>query len=324
MLKRLTINALLLCLAALTGASVAAAQDYPNRPVRIIIGFPAGGATDVVTRIFADKLSERFKAKFLVENMPGASSNNAAGAVARAQPDGYTLLVATNTNTTNVSLSKNLRFGFPGDFAPVGMLATAPVVLAVSADLNVKSVRELIAAAKARPGEIMYGSAGVGTGGFMAAELLNMMAGLKLTHVPYKGTNEAVADLLTGRISVILPPAPIIAGFIGDSRLNVLAVTSEKRTEFAPELPTIAESGVPGFDVRTWSGLVAPKETPAPILKQLADAIEEIAAGDDVKRRLAAAGADALALSLDRFGEFMTEEIPKWARVIEFAGVTPQ
>lgn len=322
MKRLLVIGALLAAFVSLESATMGWAQDaYPSRPVRVVVGFPAGGATDIVTRIFADRLGERLNARFVVENMPGGSSNNAAAAAARAQPDGYTLFVATNTNTTNVSLHKNLRYQFPGDFAPVGMLATAPTVLVVNTALNINSVGELIAAAKTRPGQIMYGSAGLGTGGFMAGELLNMMAQIKLAHVPYKGTNEAVTDLLTGRISVILPPFPIIAGFVGDNRLKLLAVTGSKRSAFAPDLPTVAESGVPGFDVTTWSALVAPKGTPEPIRKILADAIEEMARSEDVKKRVAAAGGEPLALSLDKLNAFMTAEVPKWAKVIEFAGV---
>jgi tripartite-type tricarboxylate transporter receptor subunit TctC len=325
MKRRTLLSALLAGAVVVTGMTVASAQDsYPSRTVRVIIGFPAGGATDILTRIYVEKLNQRFNGRFVVENMPGAVSNNAAAVAARAAPDGYTLYVATNTNTTNMSLYKNLRYEFPGDFAPVAMLAGAPPVLVVNTALKINSVRELVAAAKARPGEIMYGSAGIGTGPYMAAELLNMLAQIKMAHVPYRGTNEAIADLLTGRISVILPPLPIIAGFMKDDRLKVLAVTTEKRSASAPDLPTVAESGVPGFDVTTWFGIVAPKGTPLAIRKALAEAIEDIGRGEDTRKRLAAAGGELMPLSLDGFGEYMDKDVPKWAKVIEFAGVKIQ
>ena len=185
-------------------------------------------------------------------------------------------------------------------------------------------MRELIAAAKAKPGALTYGSAGIGTGGFMSAELLNMQAQIKMTHVPYKGSNEAFPDLLAGRISAVFTTLPVVAGFMVDSRLKVLAVASAKRSASAPDLPTIAESGLPGFDVTPWFGLAAPKGTTGLILKTLADAIEDVASGDDVKKQLAAIGGERISLSLDQFRDFMAREVPKWAKVVDFAGIKPQ
>jgi tripartite-type tricarboxylate transporter receptor subunit TctC len=314
-------------LAMLAGSVVAASlparsQDaYPNRPVKIIVGFPAGTTTDILARIYGDKLSERLGQRFIIENQPGGASNTASAAAARAEPDGYTLLLATNANSASVSLYKTLRYDFPGDFAPISLLASAPPILVVSPSLGVSTVKELIAYAKARPGEVMYGSAGVGTGPQLAAELFNMEAGVKLTHVPYKGTNEAVSDLLTGRLSVLFAPYPSVAGFVKEGRLKALATTTEKRSSVAPELPTIAEAAIPGFDVTLWFGLVAPKGTPAPVLKVLADAVDTAKQSEDVKRRLAASGGEPIFASLDDFAAFIRADIPKWKKAIEHAGM---
>ena len=314
--------AVLTGLTVLAGIPAVRAQDtYPNRPVRIIVGFPTGGPTDILVRIFAEKLGQKFSHRFYIENMPGGASNTASAAAARAEPDGYTLFVATSANSSNVSLYKNLRYKFPDDFMPISMVASTPLVLGVSAALQVNSVQELIAAAKARPGEITYAHAGIGTGGHMAAELMNMMASIKLRPVPYQATSQAVTDLLTGRVSVVFTSFPVLSGFANDPRLKLLAVTSERRIQAAPQLPTAAESGLPGFEIAPWFGLVAPKGTSQAILKTVADAIEEVARLDDVKRQLAAANADRNPLSLDAFGAFMARDVPRWAKVIEFAGI---
>jgi tripartite-type tricarboxylate transporter receptor subunit TctC len=323
--RRVVPSALLLAFAAVPVAPATLAQNtYPTRPVRIIVGFPAGTTTDILARIYADSMARQLKGTFVIENVPGAASNTAAATAARADADGHTLYVATNANSTSVSLYKNLRYEFPGDFEPIALLAGAPPVLAVSAKLDVNSVKELIALAKAKPGEVMYGSAGVGTGPYMAAELLNMMAGIKMTHVPYKGTNEAVADLITGRLSVLFAPLPSIAGVAKEGKIKLLAATPERRTSVAPDLPTVAEAGVAGFDVTLWFGLLAPKGTPREILKSLADAVTEAAKTEEVRKRLAMAGGEPLSATLDDFKAFIAADIPKWAKVIQHAGVQPQ
>lgn len=312
----------LTALLSLTVASLAQAQQsYPNRPVKIIVGFPAGTTTDILARIYADKLSDHFKQRFIIENLPGAASNNAAAVAARAEPDGYTLFLATNVQSVSVTLYKKPRYEFPGDFAPISLLASAPPVLVVSPSLGVNSVQDLIKIAKARPGEIFYGSAGVGTGPQLAAELLNMMAGIKLVHVPYKGTNEAAADLLGGRISVLFAPLPTVAGFISSGQLKALATTPAKRPSVAPNLPTIAESGVPGFDITLWFGLVAPKGTFPEILKAVAAGVEKAMQNEDVKKSLAVNGGEPISASLDDFAAFIAKDIPKWGKVIDYAGL---
>lgn len=312
-------------LAAVANLAPAVAQDgYPTRPVKFVVGFPAGGPADLVARLFAEKLGERLQNRFIVENIPGASSNNAAAAVARAEPDGYTLLSVSNVNTTNVSLYRNLRFSFPDDFEPVALTAVTPGVLVVGSTLHVASVRELILAAKARPGQLTCGHAGVGTGGFMSGELLKMMAKIDMQGVPYRGSNEALPDLLADRISVVFTTLPVIASFRADERLKVVAVSSEKRTASAPDLPTIAESGLPGFDVTPWFGIAAPKGTPRPVLEALAEAVDQIGRSAYVRSQLEKIGGEYRALALADFGEFMARDVPKWAKVVEFAGAKPQ
>jgi tripartite-type tricarboxylate transporter receptor subunit TctC len=307
--------------AALAANESLAQQSFPDRPVRVVVGFPAGSATDILSRLYVAKLNEDFGGRFVVENMPGAATNTAAAMVARAEPDGYTLFVASNAQSISVSLFRQLRYEFPGDFALISLLAGLPTVLVVGPGLQVNSVQELVAAAKARPGEITYGSAGVGTGPQLAAELLGMHTRTKFTHVPYKGTNEAVADLLTGRISMLFAAVPVVVGFIQDGRLKALAVTSGKRTTVAPDLVTVAESGVPGFDVTLWFGLVAPKGTPPHILRLIASKIETIQSGQDIKQQLAKIGGEPLIGSDEEFAAFIARDIPKWKNAVDHSGL---
>jgi len=308
-------------IAALSVNASSAQRSYPDKPVRVVVGFPAGTATDILSRVYVNKLNEEFGGRFVVENIPGAATNNAAAMVARAEPDGYTLFVASNAQPISMSLFRRLRYEFPADFALISLLVSSPTLLVVGPGLKVNSVPELVAAAKAKPGELTYGSAGVGTGPQLAAEILAMRTGTKFTHVPYKGTNEAVADLVTGRISMLFAAAPVVAGFIADGRLKALAVTSAKRTSIAPNLITVAESGVPGFDVTLWFGLVAPKGTPPQIVNLLANRIEAMKQGDDIKQQLARIGGEPLIGSGQAFADFVANDAPKWKQAIEHAGM---
>jgi tripartite-type tricarboxylate transporter receptor subunit TctC len=299
----------------------AGAQDYPDKTVRIIVGFPAGSGTDIFARLFADKLSSHFKGRFVVENMPGAASNNAALAASRAQPDGSTLFFATNANAISVSLYRQLRYRFPEDFDAITLVATAPQVLVVNPGLGFNSVRDLVAAAKQRPGEILAANAGVGGGSHLAAEMLNLLAGTKITHVPYKATSEAMTDLIGGRVSMTFSILPVVSGFVADGRLKALAVTSEKRLSSAPDIPTISETGVPGFEVVQWFGFMAPKGTPPHILKALASAVEGALKDEDVKKRIADNGGEPRSESHDSFVRFIHNDIRRWAKAVEHAGL---
>jgi len=318
-----TRTATLFLAAALSlGAPVCAwAQGaYPNRPVKIVVGFPPGSAADVVARIVAARLGEGLGQPLVVENRPGAGSNIAAENVARAPADGYTLLFGTIANTINTSLSKNLAFDFVRDFAPVAPLASLPNLLVVHPALAVHSVRDLILAAKAKPGEILYGSSGNGTGPHLSGELFNLMTGVKLTHVPYKGSPQAMTDLLAGRVQLMFAPASTALPHIKAGTLRALASSGVARAAAAPDLPTIAESGLPGFDTSLWFGLLAPASTPRDIVLRLNREIARVLAEPEVKAQLAGQGIDPMNGTPEQFAAHIREETMKWARVVQASG----
>jgi tripartite-type tricarboxylate transporter receptor subunit TctC len=305
-----------------TAAGVCEAQIYPTRPVHIIVGFPAGSTTDILARIYADKLTEYFNQRFTVENIAGDASNIAAAAAARAEPDGYTLFLASNAQSANAAIMPEQPFAFPQSFAPIAMLARVPPVLVVNRDLGVDSVAGLIALAKARPGELRYGSSGVGTGPQLAAELLKAATGIRMTHVTYGGTHEAAADLIAGRISVLFAPLPTVTGIASDRRIVPLATTGARRSPVAPTLPTLSEAGVAGIDVSLWFGLMAPRGTPPEIQRELANAVKRAVDSRFFKDNLTANGAEPVRASLEAFGAFLEFDVPHWAALVGRAGVT--
>jgi tripartite-type tricarboxylate transporter receptor subunit TctC len=322
MKRQLATAALLAGLVSPAALTAAVAQDaYPMRPVRIVVGFPAGAATDITTRIYAEKLSAHFNQRFIVENMPGAATNLAAAHVARAAPDGYTLYVVTNANSTSVHLYRNLNYRFPDDFAPIATMVSVPPILVASPQFIPSTVKDVIAMAKEKPGEVTYGSAGVGTGPQLAGELFVAMSQIKLTHVPYKGTPEAIGDLMTGRISLLFAALPVVLPHVRDGRLKAVGVTTGQRTGLAPDIPTFAESGLPGMDVLLWFGLAAPRGTPEHAVRAIASAIESIQKEGDTHKRLAVAGADVLTRMLGDFARFIDADIPKWAKAVEHSGL---
>jgi tripartite-type tricarboxylate transporter receptor subunit TctC len=310
----------LLAAQILFGAAAYAQANYPSRPVRVVCGFPAGTSADIMARIFAQKLSEKFGQQFLVENRLGASGNLAADTVARAEPDGYTLLLGTVANSISASALKGLAHDFGKDFAPIAVVSSAPNILVVGEGIGVASVAEFLTFAKGR-GDLFFGSAGVGTAPHLSGELFNMMTGTKLTHVPYRGNSQGLVDLVSGRLHAIFAPAPTLAAFVSDQRVKALAVTSAKRSQQYPDLPTLSESGLPGFDTSIWYGFLAPKGTPPQILKLLAEAL--VAAGEsaEVRTQLARNGAEPLSITLDQFGAFIAEDIAKWRKVVDFAQI---
>jgi len=322
MIKRSLLSLLAVVLMSPAVAPVAFADTaYPSRPIRIVLGFPAGSATDIITRIYAEEIGKNLNGTVVVENQPGAASNIASAAVARSEPDGYTLLMATTANATSVNLYKSLRYDFRKDFEPIALLASAPPVISVNAGSSIQSVQDLIKLAKAKPGEVTFGSSGVGTAPHMSAELLNMMAGIKMTHVPYKGTNDAITDLVTGRLMVLFSPLPTVSSLAGDKKIRILAVTTKQRSTLAPDLPTVAESGVPDFDATLWFGLVAPKGTPPAVLAKLSAAVEKAAQSTGLKERLRSSGGEPMLVSGNAFGTFIDSNIETWAKVISFAGL---
>jgi tripartite-type tricarboxylate transporter receptor subunit TctC len=311
----------LLAAQMLLGTAMGQAQEpYPSRPVRVICGFPAGTSADIMARIYAQKLSEKYGQPFVVENRLGASGNLAAEAVARADADGYTLLLGTVANSISASALKNISHDFSADFSPIAVVSSAPNILVVSESTGVTSVQGLVKLAKERS-DLFFGSAGVGTAPHLSGELFNMMTGAKLTHVPYRGNSQGLVDLVSGRLHAIFAPAPTLAAFVQDQRVKALAVTSAKRSSQHPALPTLSESGLPGFDTAIWYGFLAPKGTSPQILKLLADGLVEAGESPDVKAQLDRNGAEPLSITLDKFGAFIAEDIKKWRTVVEFAQI---
>ena len=305
----------------LLGAATGHAQGaYPSRPVRVICGFPAGTSADIMARVYAQKLSEKFGQQFVVENRLGASGNLAAELVARAEADGYTLLLGTVANSISASALKNISYDLGADFAPIAVVSSAPNILVVSEGTGVTSVQGLVKLAKERS-DLFFGSAGVGTAPHLSGELFNMMTGAKLTHVPYRGNSQGLVDLVSGRLHAIFAPAPTLAAFVQDPRVKALAVTSARRSSHNPELPTLAESGLPGFDTSIWYGFLAPKGTPPQILKQLADALVEAGDNADTQTQLSRNGAEPLSITLDKFQAFIADDIKKWRTVVDFAQI---
>jgi tripartite-type tricarboxylate transporter receptor subunit TctC len=308
-------GAILLC-------GAAAAQDYPSRPVKIIVPFPAGGSNDIIARIVAQKLTERCRQSFLVENRGGAGGNIGAEAVAASEPDGYTLLLtAPPPLTTNQSLYKNLPFDPAKSFAPVALIASVPIVLMVNPSLNVTNVAELIALAKEKPGKLNFGSSGVGSTNHLAGELLKSMAGIDIVHIPYKGAAPAMNDLLAGTIPMMFDNMPAVLPQVQGKLVNAIAVAGKERANALPDVPTVAET-LPGFDVSAWFGLVAPAKTPVPVLQRLATELDVILKMPDIRKRFSELGAEPGNVMGDAFGMFLANETTKWAKVIQASGAT--
>jgi tripartite-type tricarboxylate transporter receptor subunit TctC len=314
------IAATLAGLAALA-TSAQAADDYPARPVRIVVGFGPGATIDVTARVLAPKLGAAFNQQFVVENKTGAGSNLAADFVAHAPKDGYTLLVGTIANTINAAMGQKLNFDFEKDFAPIALVATVPNILVVHPSIGVKSVDELIKLARAKPDELSYGSAGAGSALHLSAELFKSMAGIKMVHVPYPGSNQAVADLLTGRVQVMFSPASTVLPHVRAGKLIALASTQLKRASVAPDLPTMEEAGLKGFDTSVWSGLMAPAGTPPDIVEKLARATNEALESRDVIEPLQKQGIDMLGGTPQQFADYIRSETAKWRRVVAAAGM---
>ncbi len=303
-------------------SSNAQAQTYPNRPIKLVVGFAAGGPTDVIARVVGQKLGVVLNQTFVIENRTGASGNIATQAVATAPADGYTLLLGANANAVNESLFKKLPFNFAKDFAPVAPLAEAPTILVAHPSLNVKSVKELIDLAKAKPNEIMFGTAGMGTTTQLAGELFNLTTGTKLVPVPYRGGADAMKDLISGQVKIMFSPVPPVKPFLENKQLIALASTGPQRSPVAPDLPTIAESGLPGYDMRMWFGLMAPAGTPPDIVERLNKAAREALQDPEVKEKLAQQGFSPLNGTPEEFGKYIREDIDRWAKVNKATGAS--
>src|SRR5262245_7521437 len=303
-------------------AQVSSAQAYPARPVRLLVGYAAGGPGDTIARLVGNALSERLGQPFVVENRPGAGSNIAADAAAKAAPDGYTLLLATAANAINATLYGDLKYDFSRDFTPVATLAREPLVMVVSLSGPAKTLPEFIAYAKANPGKITMASAGSGTASQVSGELFKMLAGINMVHVPYRGAAPALTDLLGGRVDIYFSPMSGAIEYIRTGKLRALAVTTINRSESLPELPSANEI-VSTYEASQWYGLAAPRNTPGEIVNKLGSEINAILADPKFKQRLADLGATTFAGSPADFEKLIIEETQKWAKVIRLSGAKP-
>jgi tripartite-type tricarboxylate transporter receptor subunit TctC len=304
----------------LSSASQALAQAYPAKPIRIVCTLAAGGGVDTTARIVGQGLTDSWGQPVIVDNRPGAGGTIATEAVARAAADGYTLLMTSPGHVTAPSLYK-LSYDTLKDLAAVSMIVSSPSVLVVHPALPARSTKELLALARARPDELLFGSSGNGSPGHMTVALLAMTAGVRLVHVPYKGTPPILTDLVGGRISVAASSVVSTMPHVAAGRLNALAVTSAQRSVAQPQLPTVAESGVPGFAVDIWYGLLAPAEVPREIVSRLHEGIAAVVARAEVRQKLLAAGLEPTLMAPEPFGRYLAAEVAKWAKVIRAAGI---
>jgi tripartite-type tricarboxylate transporter receptor subunit TctC len=308
---------------ALFAPFAATAQGYPSRPIKIVVPYAAGGAVDIVARTVGHPLSEALKQPVIVDNRPGASANIGMEVVAKSAPDGYTLLMASNGIATNMALFPQLAFDGQRDFTAVAPIGHAPLVIVVPTASPYQSLKELIAAAKAEPGKLTYASAGNGSSGHLAGELLKSTAKIDVLHVPYKGGAPAITDLLGNRISFMpINPVEVIAN-IRAGRLRALAVASDKRVALLPDVPTAAEAGVPGYDASVWWGLVAPAKTPPEIVRQLNAETNKVLATPDVANKLGELGVVLTPGTSEQFATFIKTQTELWSRVIKAAGIRP-
>ena len=302
---------------------LARAQVYPARPVRIVVGFPAGGTSDIVARVLGQWLSERLGQQFVIENRPGAGSNLATEAVARAVPDGYTLLLIGGANTINATLFDKLNFDFLRDIAPVASVFETPLVVEVNPSVPVRTIPEFITYAKGNPGKLNFATPGVGTPPHVAGELFKMMTGMEMLHVPYRGTGPMLTDLIGGQVQVAFDPLPASIEHIRAGKLRALAVTTASRSEALPSIPSASES-VAGYVASNWYGFAAPKNTPSDIIDKLNSDINAGLADPKIKTRLAELGGTPFTSSPVVFTKFVGDDTAKWAKVIQAANIKPQ
>jgi tripartite-type tricarboxylate transporter receptor subunit TctC len=306
-----------------TMSRIASALDYPTRPVRWIVGFPPGGPNDITARIMAEFLSERLHQQFVVENRPGAGSRVATELVARARPDGYTVMELATVNAINASLYQNLNYDFVRDIAFVAGIGQGPAVMEVNPTVPASTVPEFIAYAKANPGKINMGSAGIGTPQHVIGELFKMLTGTNMVHVPYHGSAPELTDLIAGHVQVAFEPIQSTIAYIKGGMLRPLAVTTASRADALPNLPTVGEF-VPGFEARTWQGVGAPKGTPAEITEMLNNAVNAVLTDPRIKARFADLGIVPMPMTPVECQKFITAETEKWAKVIKFANIKPE
>ena len=308
---------------ALSMIQPAAAQDYPARQVRLIVPFGAGGPADVYARVIAQHLSEEMKQTFIVENRPGAGSIIGTDAVAKSAPDGYTLLVMSNTHTTNESLVPNKPFQLMRDFVPVAPMNYSDLIMVVHPSVPAKDLKEFIALAKGKPGELNYASSGPGTPYHMAGELYKAMSGSNIVHVPHKASGEARSAVMGGHVQMMFDAITTMASNVAAGQVRALGTTGAKRSALTPDVPTVAEAGVPGYEATIWLGVMAPAGTPKDIVDKLNAGINKVIARPDVKDAWAKQGAVPMAMTPAEFDKYLQSDIEKWANVVKSAGIKP-
>ena len=315
----------LMWLALACGASgAAAADDYPSRPVRIIVPFAAGGPADIYARVLAMRLQDTHGQTFIVDDRPGAGSIIGTDAVAKSAPDGYTLLLMSNTHTINESLYATKPFALMRDFAPVAPINSSDLVLVVRSGLPVANLRELLALAKAKPGSLSYASSGPGTPYHLAGELFKAMAGVQILHVPYKGSSGARTDLLGGQVDMMFDAVTSMGEHVRAGKVKALGTTGLVRSDVLPDVPTIAEAGVPGYEATIWLGLMAPKGTPPAVIARLNAEVAKIARNPDVVKAWKAQGATPMVMTVPQFTRYLDEDIAKWSRIVKLSGAKPE
>ncbi|MGE5526594.1 MAG: tripartite tricarboxylate transporter substrate binding protein [Rhodospirillaceae bacterium] len=313
-----------LALAAAGSALAQVKSDYPARPVRVVVGFPAGGPSDILARLVAQKLGEATGQQFIVDNRGGASGMIGAEMVAKAAADGYTLLVVPATHAVNPSLYRKVPFDTMRDFTPVSLVAEGPFILVVHPSLPARSVQELVALARRRPGELNYASAGVGGLPHLAGELFKSTTAIRMNHIPYKGAAPATIDLVAGHVTIMFNNMLSAVPHVKGGRLRALGVTTVKRSSAVPEVPTIAEAGVKGYEVSGWYGLLGPASLPADVLNRLNAEVNRAMRQPDVVKRLAGEGVDAMGSTSDEFAARIRREMTKWAAVVKASGATAE
>ncbi len=317
------INRLITALILLS-ALPAFAQDYPSKPVRIIVPFAPGGGTDLSARVIAQKLSESLGTNFLVENRPGAAGIVGTAAVAKSKPDGYTMLVVSSSHAMNPAMYAKLPYDTSRDFAPISLLLSGPTLVVAHPSLPAKNARELIVLAKAWPGTLTFASAGHGTPPHMAGELFKTLAKIDILHIPYKGNGPAYTDLMAGQVSLMFPNIATSLPYVKSGRMRAIGVGSKQRSAIAPEIPTINESGLPGYEMSSWFGLLAPAGTPAGIVTRLQQEIAKIFKQPDVREKMFALGVEPVGSTPQEFTAFLNEETTQWSRIIKISGLKPE
>ena len=320
-MNRLLMSRVLAVATAMLAVTSASAQTYPEKPVRLIVPFAPGGTTDMVARVVGSKLAELLGQTVVIDNKAGAGTIVGTENLARSPADGYSIMLATPDLTINPALRPTMPYDTRKDFAPIALIATYPMIMVTPAEQQLTSIAELLSQAKARPGQINFASAGNGTMPHLCAELFNSLAGVKMTHIPYKGNGPAITDLLAGRVSVLFSGGPPVEPHVKSGKLRMLGVTTSQRHATLPDVPTVAEAGVPGYEVTAWFGFIAPAGTPAPIVRRLNTEIGRALAAPEVREKLASLGATLSASSPEAFRKLIDDEVTKWSRVVKEANI---